>query len=114
MKKKMVIPNGKREEVISRKPTNILITPEGRRYQTEGPQTDLDDSKFGAVYKDPTGLKYTVPDPFEFDNREKVRAKSIRERKVEEMIREKQLEEERILNHRFRANSVPGIVKTPL
>jgi len=59
-------------------------------------------------------LKYTVPEPFEFDTREKVRAKSIRERKVEEIIREKQEEEERLLNHRFRANSVPNIVKTPL
>jgi len=31
----------------------------------------------------------TVPKPFEFDIRDKTRAKTIRERKVEEMVREK-------------------------
>jgi len=84
------------------------------RRKTEGNEEFDYNPRFGAVYKDPRGLKYTVPDPFEFDTREKVRAKSIRERKVEEMVQEKRDEEERILNHRFRANSVPGIVKTPL
>lgn len=84
------------------------------RRKTEGMDESGYNSRFGAAYKDPRDLKYTVPDPFEFDTREKVRAKSIRERKVEEMVQEKIDEEERILNHRFRANSVPGIVKTPL
>lgn len=72
------------------------------------------DDKFGAIYKDAVELRYTVPDPFAFDTREKVRAKSIRERKVEEMVREKQLEEERMMKHQFRAKSVPKIVKEPL
>ncbi len=84
------------------------------RRKTEEDEPNAYETKFGAVHKDPEILKYTVPDPFEFDTREKVKGKSIRERKVEEMVREKQEEEERLLNHQFRANSVPAIVKTPL
>ena len=42
-------------------------------------------------------LGYTVPDPFEFEARGKNRSKSIRERKIEEMVNEK-LEEDEALS----------------
>jgi hypothetical protein len=41
----------------------------------------------------------TIPKPFGFDLREKNRSKSIRERKVEEMVEEKRIEVERIVKH---------------
>ncbi len=41
----------------------------------------------------------TVPKPFNFDLREKTRTKTIRERKVEEMVAEKRNEEENIVKH---------------
>jgi hypothetical protein len=36
----------------------------------------------------------TVPKPFAFDIRDKVRPKTIRERKIEQMVEEKQFEED--------------------
>ena len=55
----------------------------------------------------------TVPKPFAFDIREKVRPKSIRERKVEQMIAEKKLEEENKLKHQFRCKPIPPEVLIP-
>ena len=67
-------------------------------------------SRLGRFYKDPGSSQYTVPEPFDFTQRNKNRAKSIRERRVEEMIKEKQAIEEEILKFKFRAKSVPSIV----
>jgi len=55
----------------------------------------------------------TVPKPFAFDIREKVRPKSIRERKIEEMIAEKRLDEERKITHTFRSKPIPPEVLIP-
>lgn len=41
----------------------------------------------------------TVPKPFAFDLRDKVKGKNIRERKVEEMVMEKKIEEENMVKH---------------
>lgn len=41
----------------------------------------------------------TVPVPFKFDTREAVKPKTIREKKVEAMIMEKQMEEQSMINH---------------
>jgi len=51
----------------------------------------------------------TVPVPFEFLNQEK--GFSIRQRKVEQMVYEKMKEEERAINHEYRAREVPKNVK---
>lgn len=72
------------------------------------------DKRFGAVYKDTTSLKYSIPEPFEFDTREKKRSKSIRERKLEEDIRKRDEELENLIKHRFRAKSVPLSTTQPL
>jgi len=58
--------------------------------------------------------KLTVPKPFKFDTRDKIRAKSIRERKIDEMIEEKKIEEERILGHQFRAKRPAREIITPM
>lgn len=58
--------------------------------------------------------KITVPKPFEFEQREQQRGKTLRQQKLEEMILAKQEEEQRALNHRFRANKVPITTKIPL
>jgi len=58
--------------------------------------------------------KYTIPEPFSFQRNDTSRSKSIRERKLEEMIREKEAKEEETLNFRFRAKSVPAIVAMPM
>lgn len=49
----------------------------------------------------------TVPKPFAFDIREKTRAKSIRERKVEGMVEERRIEEDGRLRHVFRCKPIP-------
>lgn len=55
----------------------------------------------------------TVPKPFNFDMREKTRTKTIREKKVEEMVAEKRIEVENIVNKQFRANPIPPEVLIP-
>jgi len=52
--------------------------------------------------------KVTVPKPFEFDRRAKSR--TIRERKVAEMVLERQIEEEEAVHHQFRHKPVPAEV----
>lgn len=79
-----------------------------------------------AMPYDMTGLDYldqkvekkgrygvTVPTPFEFDIRDKVRPKSIRERKVELMVAEIEQEEKDHCNTRFKANPIPSKVLQP-
>lgn len=79
------------------------------------------ESLAGADYADhkrtkqaQSGERITVPRPFSFDTRDKVRPKSIRERKVDEMIELKKLEEDRLLGFRFRAKQPPKKVVMPL
>lgn len=55
----------------------------------------------------------TVPKPFKFDVREQVRPKSIRERKVEEMVEEKRKEEDTKLKNQFRCKPIPTDVLVP-
>eukprot|EP00826_Nyctotherus_ovalis_P037359 TRINITY_DN3400_c0_g1_i6.p1 TRINITY_DN3400_c0_g1~~TRINITY_DN3400_c0_g1_i6.p1 ORF type:complete len:367 (+),score=129.23 TRINITY_DN3400_c0_g1_i6:1611-2711(+) len=56
----------------------------------------------------------TVPKPFKFSEREQSKGKAIRQKKLEEMIGEKQLEEENYLHHQFRANPIPLSTRLPL
>lgn len=53
----------------------------------------------------------TVPQPFKFDIRDKVRPKTIRERKVEEMIEEQKVTES--AKHTFRCKPIPSNVLEP-
>ena len=55
----------------------------------------------------------TVPKPFGFDVRESTKPKTIRERKVEEMVALKKLEEEKALKHQFKAKNPPPEVIAP-
>ncbi|CAI2361627.1 unnamed protein product [Moneuplotes crassus] len=57
--------------------------------------------------------RITVPKPFKFDTRDKIRPKSIRERKVDEMIEEKKIKEENLLQHIFRAKQPHKDIITP-
>jgi Uncharacterised protein family UPF0564 len=54
-----------------------------------------------------------VPKPFAFDMRDKQRKKSIRERKIDEMIAEKKIQEENLLKYQIRSNPVPPEVLIP-
>lgn len=55
----------------------------------------------------------TVPKPFGFDMRDKVKAKTIRERKVEEMVNEKKAEEASFKNYQIRSKPIPPEVLIP-
>jgi hypothetical protein len=55
----------------------------------------------------------TVPKPFAFDIRDKVRPKTIRERKVEVMLEQKQQEELEACNQTFRSKPIPPKVLKP-
>lgn len=78
--------------------------------------TGADYSEYKKSQKSGTASQrsITVPQPFKFDTRDKIRPKSIRERKVDEMIAEKQLAEDRILAFKFRAKRPPKEVSMPL
>lgn len=54
-----------------------------------------------------------MPKPFGFDLREKVRAKSIRERRVEQMVVEKNQDEKDHINQIYRATPIPPVVVQP-
>lgn len=55
----------------------------------------------------------TVPKPFAFDIRDATKSKGIRERKVEQMLEEKRVEEERIRKTAFRCKPIPPEVLQP-
>ena len=55
----------------------------------------------------------TVPKPFGFDMRDKGKAKTIRERKVEQMVQERRLEEDALVKHQFRSKPIPPEVLIP-
>jgi len=55
----------------------------------------------------------TVPKPFNFDVRENTRAKSIRERKLDEMVKEKEFKEEMNMKKKFKAKGPPPQVVAP-
>ena len=49
----------------------------------------------------------TIPKPFKFDQRENQRPPTIRQMKFDEMINEKKVEEDNLINHQFKAQPVP-------
>ena len=56
----------------------------------------------------------TVPEPFSFDLRDQQAKKAnTRERKVNEMIMEKKMEEENMVKHQFRHKPIPAAVLIP-
>ena len=59
----------------------------------------------------------TVPQPYEFDEREKdkkQRGKTIREQKLEQMLREKEEEIIEVKSYVFKANDIPRTTREPL
>lgn len=82
--------------------------------QQQALQTAIFGKKFGAIYKDDFDFRFTTPNPFKFDEREKSRKKTIRERRLEEMILEIQAKELRNRNHIFRAKAIPITTLMPL
>ena len=56
----------------------------------------------------------TVPEPFEFDRRDKKKSKTIREKKVEEMIKEREHEVSKELGVRPTVNPIPRTTTEPL
>jgi len=55
----------------------------------------------------------TVPKPFGFDTRDKKKAMTIREMKVEAMVQEKRIEEDNLVKHQFRSKPIPPEVLIP-
>jgi Uncharacterised protein family UPF0564 len=58
-------------------------------------------------------MKFTVPVAFEFENREKFKNKSIRQKKFEDYIGEIRLEEENHIKYHPKASPVPAEVSIP-
>jgi len=72
------------------------------------------DYKRNQSVRDLREASVTIPKPFKFTERDaSTKRKTIRQRKLEEMIEEKQIEEENMLNHQFRANKIPASTKMP-
>jgi len=55
----------------------------------------------------------TVPKPFGFDTRDRAKPKTIREHKVDEMVREKKQKEEQAVGYQFRSKPIPPSVLIP-
>lgn len=55
----------------------------------------------------------TVPSPFGFDMRDKTKTKGIREKKIDQMIAEKKIEENNLIKHQFRSKPIPPSVLIP-
>ena len=56
----------------------------------------------------------TVPEPFSFELRDQQATKAnIREKKVNEMVMEKKMEEENMVKHQFRHKPIPAAVLIP-
>ena len=55
----------------------------------------------------------TVPKPFAFEIRDQVKSKSIRERKIEQMIAEKEAMEDEAMKYQIRAKPIPPEVIQP-
>ena len=56
----------------------------------------------------------TLPEPFNFEIRDQQAKKaSTRERRVNEMVMEKKMEEENMVTHQFRHKPVPAAVLIP-
>ena len=56
----------------------------------------------------------TVPEPFAFETRDQQKsAANIREKKVNEMVMEKKIEEENMIKHQFRHKPIPAAVLIP-
>ena len=55
----------------------------------------------------------TIPKPFKFSEREESKGKTIRQKKLDEMIEEKMVEEENMLHHQFIANKIPTSTTEP-
>jgi hypothetical protein len=56
----------------------------------------------------------TIPTPYEFQKNEGAKKKTIREKKVEEMIKSKLREEDKYKDFKFSANAVPRTTTQPL
>lgn len=70
--------------------------------------------RFGAKIKsDDEQLKITLPVPYKFDKREKNKGKSIVQRRLEEWLAEKKMEEDLIVEsaNKFRATKIPKHVR---
>jgi hypothetical protein len=66
-----------------------------------------------AVVKKKGKYGVTVPRPFDFDKKNNATHKSIRQRKIDEMIAEKKMEEEAAVKHQFRHKPIPPEVLIP-
>lgn len=75
------------------------VRPEVKEFMQSFPMHPRDDGK--GKYR------ITVPEPFKFDKRDKVKGKSIREVKLEEELRWKELEEQYEIAQQFAAKDIP-------
>ena len=55
----------------------------------------------------------TVPKPFRFFNRDRRPKKTIRQQKLEQMLADKKAEEDKLIQHRFKANPIPQSTTMP-
>ena len=93
-------------------------------FAKEGKSSPVEDNKKNFAYKyvdtfknkkkkSKSTIKFTVPQPFGFDSRERLKGKSIRQLKLEQYVNEIQQEEENHLNYRPTPNPVPAEVVIP-
>ncbi|EAS00790.2 hypothetical protein TTHERM_00305630 (macronuclear) [Tetrahymena thermophila SB210] len=103
-----------REKRKQRKVAKILQgTEEDVQKQLEKNQF-MQQKNFGAQFKsEDDDFIITVPQPFRFDSRDKQKQKSIRQRRLEEMLQEKQDIEDYYVSTAtaFRANKIPNHIK---
>lgn len=110
---------GKRRHRRSGRPTGLLkssksaktLDKAGNLRKSRLSKEDYADQRRSSMSRG--RYQITVPKPFKFDIREKVRPKTIRERKIDEMVAEKKLEEDVLVKHQFRCKPIPADVLIP-
>jgi len=104
-------------EVISWEEFKAYFTVKGRPDKnTEVEYVNKKEEKKSKSQAKPKGTKYaiTVPEPFKFDRREKRKGMSIRERRLKEMLEQKEKDIKESIKITYKATPVPPEVKIPL
>ena len=68
---------------------------------------------FSADKRKTQQFAITIPQPFSFDERELMRPKTISQKRFEEMVAAKHVEEENLKKYRYKAKPVPSAVTIP-
>ena len=111
------------ERITAEAPSNLtqeefffFFTVKGRPDPVKSQKLSKTQPKQETPQEVPLGTRYniTVPEPFNFERREGRKGTSIRERKLKEMLEEKEQQVKEVTTCTYKAKPVPPEVKIPL